>query len=250
MLHKIHRSKEDMWWTESCLRLRDFTCTKEGDYDHWQGHDLDRGHLSAEQKRYFDEEAVWLCARCEDVGCRNGRKLAHMAEDGKLLVHEIHAEHSNKSARRQPSTAFDGLRDRIHLVRGCKVMLTRNVAYLYGLANGTRGKLVGVVYALGAPVGTIPEAIIVEVPEYCGPAFYPSEPKWVPLLPLFSRKEGTRMTRTQFPVVAGFALTVNKAQGLTVKEGVVIHLVGGKRFRPAAKHGLPSWPSHARGASP
>ena len=40
-------------------------------------------------------------------------------------------------------------------------------------------------------------------------------------------------------VVAGFALTINKAQGLTVEEGVVIHLVGGKRFRPASKHGLP-----------
>ena len=52
-------------------------------------------------------------------------------------------------------------------------------------------------------------------------------------------KEGTRMTRTQFPLVAGYALTVNKAQGLTVKEGVVIHLVGSKRFRPASKHGLP-----------
>ena len=47
------------------------------------------------------------------------------------------------------------------------------------------------------------------------------------------------MTRTQFPLVAGFAMTVNKAQGLTIKEGVVIHLVGGKRFRPASKHGLP-----------
>ena len=34
-------------------------------------------------------------------------------------------------------------------------------------------------------------------------------------------------------------MTVNKAQGLTVKEGVVIHLAGGKKFRPAAKHGLP-----------
>ena len=47
------------------------------------------------------------------------------------------------------------------------------------------------------------------------------------------------MTRRQFPLVAGFAMTVNKAQGLTIKEGVVIHLVGGKRFRPVAKHGLP-----------
>ena len=39
--------------------------------------------------------------------------------------------------------------------------------------------------------------------------------------------------------MAGFALTVNKAQGLTLKEGVVIHLMGGWRYRPAAKHGLP-----------
>ena len=117
-------------------------------------------------------------------------------------------------------------------------MLTRNVAYKYGLANGTRGKLIGVVYKPGG-VGSFPEAIIVEVPDYCGPAFYPGEPKWVPILAKLSMKEGTRMTRLQFPLVAGYALTVNKAQGLTLKEGVVIHLVGGKRFRPASKHGLP-----------
>ena len=77
------------------------------------------------------------------------------------------------------------------------------------------------------------------MPDYCGPVFYADEPKWVPVLPMVSMKEGTRMTRRQFPVVAGFALTVNKAQGLTIKESVVIHMVGGKRFRPAAKHGLP-----------
>ena len=47
------------------------------------------------------------------------------------------------------------------------------------------------------------------------------------------------MLRTQFPVVAGWALTVNKAQGLTIKEGVVINLAGSQRYRPASKHGLP-----------
>ena len=199
---------------------------------------MDLGHFNDEQKAYFQNEAVWLCARCEDVGSRNGRKLAHMAEDNKLLIHKIEAENSNRSARKQPTSAFDGLRNVVHFVRGCKVVLTRNVAYLYGLANGTRGKLVGVVYGPGG-VGTFPEAVVVEVPDYCGPAFYADEPKWVPLLPIFSMKEGTRMTREQFPIVAGFAMTVNKAQGLTIKEGVVIHLVGGRRFRPASKHGLP-----------
>ena len=118
------------------------------------------------------------------------------------------------------------------------MVLARNVAYKFGLANGTRGGYIGAVYGPGG-VGTFPEALIGEFPDYCGPAFYKDEPKWVPILPLTATKEGTRMTRTQFPLVAGFALTVNKAQGLTVKEGVVIWLVGSKRFRPASKHGLP-----------
>ena len=78
-----------------------------------------------------------------------------------------------------------------------------------------------------------------EVPEYCGPAFYPSEPKWVPTLPKANIKEGTRQTREQFPVVAGYAPTVNKAQDLTLKEGVVINLTSRKRFKAASKHGLP-----------
>ena len=40
-------------------------------------------------------------------------------------------------------------------------------------------------------------------------------------------------------MVAGYALTVNKSQGLTIKEGVVINLAGSQRFKPASKHGLP-----------
>ena len=239
MLNHIHRSKDDVWWTESCLRLRDFTCTKDGDYDEWKQHDLDRGHLTKEQKQYFEDEAVWLCARCEDVGARNGRKLRAMVERTHQVVHRIQAEHrGSKHARKQPSKAFEGLRDVVHLVRGCKVMLTRNVAYAFGLANGTRGKFIGVVYGPGG-IGTFPESIVVDAPDYKGPAFYDGEPTWVPILPMTSVKEGTRMMRTQLPVVAGFALTVNKAQGLTLKEGVVIHLAGSQRFRPASKHGLP-----------
>ena len=238
MLKQIHRSKEDLWWTESCLRLRDFTCTKEGDYDYWRQHDLDRGHFNQEQKEYFENEAVWLCARCEDVGQRNGRMLAQKAEDEKELIHQIRAQHSSKSGKNLSSQAFGGLREVVNLVRGCKTVLTRNVAYHFGLANGTRGDFIGAVYGPGG-VGSFPEALICHFPDYCGPAFYEGEPKWVPVLPHTALKEGTRMTRTQFPLVGGYAITVNKAQGLTFKEGVVVHLRGSMRFRPASKHGLP-----------
>ncbi len=117
-------------------------------------------------------------------------------------------------------------------------MLTRNVAYLLGLANGTRGKFIVAVYGPSG-VGSMPEALVFEFADYTGPEFYPGHTHWVPILPMTSMKEGTRMTRTQFPVVAGFAITVNKAQGLTMREGVVINLKSSSRFRPASKHGLP-----------
>ncbi|MDA8609420.1 hypothetical protein N9L19_00735 [bacterium] len=146
--------------------------------------------------------------------------------------------HSHKGAKGLPSNAFDGLRSVVNIVRGCKIVLTRNVAYLYGLARGTRGKVVGVIYGPGG-IGSFPEAILVDAPEYCGPGFYPGQPTWGPLLAMTIVREGTGMMHTQFPILAGFALAVNKAQGLTIKEGVVIPQVGGKRFTPAAKHGLP-----------
>ena len=243
MLEQIHRSQGDMWWTESCLRLRDFAMTWD-DYQWWQTHDLSQLNSFTEQERdHFEEKAVWLCARCEDVGLRNGRKLARLAQDEQRLIHQIKALHSNKTAAKQPSSAFQGLRSVINVVRRSKVMICRNVAYRYGLANGTRGFVVGVVYQPGAAFKEgqqppFPEAIIVDVADYTGPVFYPGHPTWVPILPMTARRENTRQTREQFPLVAGFALTVNKAQGLTMKEGVVINLQGSKRFRPASKHGL------------
>ena len=100
-LTRIHRSKDDLWWTESCLRLRDFKMTYDEDYETWRMHDLDRGHLTAEQKTYFENEAVWLCTLCEDVGFENGKKLAHKAQDEKLLVHRNHARHSAHKAAKK-----------------------------------------------------------------------------------------------------------------------------------------------------
>ena len=47
------------------------------------------------------------------------------------------------------------------------------------------------------------------------------------------------MPREQFPLVAGYVLTVNKAQGLTTQEGTIINFTSGARFKVASKHGVP-----------
>ena len=248
LLKRVHRSQEDMWWTELCLRLRNISRDTldqlKQDYEIWRRHDTDRGHLTEDQKEHFENNAVWLCARCEDVGTRNGRKLAHLAIDRGLVIHQINAVHttratskSSTSIKRKSAEAFGGLRTVVNLVVRCKIMITRNVAYHYGLANGTRGELIGIVYLLDTNLCSFPEAVVVDVPDYKGPCFYPGEPSWVPILPVTDYKGND--TRTQFPLAAGFALTINKSQGLTIKEGVVINLQGSARYRPAAKHGLP-----------
>ena len=85
--------------------------------------------------------------------------------------------------------------------------------------------MVGVVDGPGG-VGTLPEAVVCEFPNYCGRALYDSESHWVPIRPMFAIRDDSRLTRYQFPLTAGFAVTVSSAQGLTSKDGVVIHLVG------------------------
>ena len=141
-------------------------------------------------RTYFENEAVWLCTRCEDVGRENGRRLARRAQDEKLMVHRTNARHSSHSAAtRQPSSAVDGLRPVINLVRGCKVMITRNIAYRYGLANGTRGRLVGVVYPVGAPAGSFPEALCRQRARVVWPRLLPGRAK-VGAHPAQSQRQG------------------------------------------------------------
>ena len=71
-------------------------------------HDLDKGHLNEEQKSYFETHAVWLCARREDVGKRNGRKLAHLAEDEQRFLHQLYTEHEEtKYMNKHASTHID-----------------------------------------------------------------------------------------------------------------------------------------------
>lgn len=119
----------------------------------------------------------------------------------------------------------------ITLVRGCKVMITSNIAYQLGLATGTHGRVVRVIYEPGEAVGSFRAAVVVHVPGYSGTPFYASEPKRVPIVPKLSVKQGSNISRCQIPLLPCYTITQHKSSGLTFKEVCALKLHNNKRFK-------------------
>ena len=105
-----------------------------------------------------------------------------------------------------------------------------NLAVDFGLMNGTHGIVKKVIYSGGRsplspdPRDCIPDAIVVDCPQYAGPPFFQDDAlrTWVPLLPrCVSAEFDSSITRTQFPLPLGWALTPWKAQGMTLQKIIV-----------------------------
>ena len=115
--------------------------------------------------------------------------------------------HNCVTARRAHADAASGLEAILFLVKGAKVMLTKNLWQEVGLAYGIRGKIVEIVYAEGAPAPSPPTYyVVVRFDGYTGPDWSSEEGYrgCVPISPVQSawsscvaNGEGNTMTRTQ-----------------------------------------------------
>lgn len=104
-------------------------------------------------------------------------------------------------------------------------MLTKNIWQSRGLYNGSLGTVRGVVYNADVPQSSPPYCILVEFDEYHGPsAVTNSNRHIVPIIPEtvpFDQSCGKSGSRIQFPLVLGWAITIHKAQGLTLKKVIL-----------------------------
>lgn len=108
----------------------------------------------------------------------------------------------------------------LHLKRGCPLILLRNLAPAQGLCNGTR-------LILQQATGRVLEVKILGGQHNGEIAFIPR----IALIPSTQPGMTFRLRRRQFPVRLAFALTINKAQGQSVRH------VGLDLHEPVFSHG-------------
>ena len=108
-------------------------------------------------------------------------------------------------------------------------MLLWNTNTPLGLVNGSTGTVIDFVFREGQKAPQLPFAIICEFQDYKGPPFFTGEErtKWVPMRPEkyeFTDSESMNHFREQYPLCLAWALTIWKAQGMTIRGKVVLEL--------------------------
>ena len=140
----------------------------------------------------------------------------------------VNARHNVPAAAKADEEEAEGLHPRVLLAKGAPIMLTSNVATHHGLVNGRHGHLHDIVWRPDAdPHKDLPEYLLfVPSSAYSGPFLFHDD-KDRPVIPIkpvtrsWQGPGGEKRERTMFPIVLAFAITVHKAQGLTLGKVVL-----------------------------
>jgi hypothetical protein len=144
---------------------------------------------------------------------------------------QVDAKHEGSGAERAESANAGNLVRRLPLCIGSRVMLTRNLWANVGLVNGAQGTVHDISWSDGANVlRDPPDVVMVAFDDYSGPGFTMPDGEElrrrdklvVPILRV--RQEYTvganPCHREQFPLLVSYAITVHKAQGITLDKVV------------------------------
>lgn len=142
-------------------------------------------------------------------------------------VATIKAIHTGANATKASPDDAGGLDPIICIARGARVMLTANLWVEAGLVNGAMGTIHAICFKPGESPPNLPVSIMVQFDSYSGPK-YPDGT--VPITPIRRSwcASGISCSRLQLPLKLAWAVTIHKAQGLTLDKVVID--VGKKEF--------------------
>ena len=213
----------DLWKTFSVLLLREVKRAKDPQL---------QSLLEKVRVGVYDEEVEHiLCSRCEkeDIAkvdlnatviiCSKREECRHfnavcleMLEGSGMHYEAVDTDHNGMplraSDKKRLERVSDRLPDELHLKVGARVVLRRNVNIERGWVNGTIAQ-------------------VVSLAQNCIVLCQVDKPKERLPLPRFKQLvtisgASYHIVRRQFPVMPGYAVTVHRVQGMTVKKAVVL----------------------------
>ena len=176
-----------------------------------------RSNVNHKTWRTFDD-ALRLYARND---CTTRFNLARLRDLDKPVM-KINATHSGKGAKDGSSDDAGRLEKTLLLSKGSRVMLTRNLWTTEGLVNGAMGTVLDLLWNEGVDdaFAVMPAVVLVVMDRYTGAGSLELDGgvHVVPIIPKTNQwdNNGVVCSRTQFPLVAAFAITIHKSQGLTL----------------------------------
>ena len=152
-----------------------------------------------------------------------------------VLARAIHrgSEEKKRQMEDVDSDKAGNLHAKLPLCQGMRVMLTRNISSEMGLVNGAQGEVFDIGWEPNTdPKQVPPSVVMVAFDDFRGPAFRGPDgeellnsqgKKVVPILHVRTEFQlgSLNCSREQFPLTVAYAITVHKAQGITLKRVVV-----------------------------
>lgn len=155
---------------------------------------------------------------------------------------KAYASHSDEDVAAHATIQEAGnLEPFLELSIGCKLMVLENMWTERGIVNGTQCRLYDIVWSEGSQFNQEkpdqPFCLLVGVPKdvYKGPCIeeYSWRQKDYAVIPVYRSqrefwKQGHMRYRSQFPLRLAYAMTIHKAQGMTVPK-VVLNISSGRK---------------------
>jgi len=165
---------------------------------------------------------IWATNAC--VRDSNARVVDALATAAGTVVVDILAVNTGSKCARSVGDVGQ-LPARPLLCVGLPVVITVNggghpeLTRPLGIANGTRGVVMAILYAPGHAAPEQPQAVVVDVPTYRGPPIAPGwPPTWCVITPVTKPCDRKCCTRTSLAMQSASNVTCHKCQGITCGE--------------------------------
>ena len=195
---------------------------------------LDHHDFSKEEVDEIRKKAMYIYANKKPMQEHNLKKLReeHSPENP---VARIHATTLNNGKKYRGATKHFGRKNQanaipsvVNICRGAKVQITgKNFEPDWGLYNGSIGTVKEIVFEENQhPLdGCHPLYVIVDFPQYCGPAWMKENPKWVPIPTIELNCEKHCCQVRYIPLSLAYAKTCHTFQGQTVGKNCPIECI-------------------------